>query len=418
MNYSTGNLIAKIDAKGNTITFDYDKLNRLMSKNYPDGSYVEITYTGTRIERIVDHRATGMFTIMYTYDNLFRLKSVTDVHGEVIDYSYDAVDNMIQMHHIGHEAVNYTYYDDRSVKTIEVGGVVEAAYEYNPAGLRNRADIGNGSWTVYTYDDQNRVTSISHNAPEGEFLRFDYTYDVDHANNPVFKDLRTGMTQTEDGIKVREEHYTYDDLYRLASAHIETDIATEEIIIEYSYDAVGNIASVVTYYDPNNDGVFDEEKNMMDYHYYDINDPFHGGMNRIDMIIYADSVDSSNNYTKVFDWDLNGNMVSEETTSATGTETRTFSWNFNNMLVLIESDVVGVLGKYQYDYFNRRISKLYNDNTHYFTYNDFNEVYENISDGNEIDIITGSSIDERIYFSVNTQKHYYVSDIFNSVSEI
>jgi hypothetical protein len=115
------------------------------------------------------------------------------------------------------------------------------------------------------YDEISRLTRISHNSPDGEFLKFEYTYDVNEAGNPIYKGLRTGITRTEDSVVVQEEHYSYDDLYRLAEVYREDAAATREERIVYSYDAVGNITNVITYYDGNGDGNLNEIKNRMDY---------------------------------------------------------------------------------------------------------------------------------------------------------
>ena len=94
----------------------------LTEVEYPNGTWLRFSYNvvGQRTQSVDQ---TG-FTVNYTYDSLGRLSELTDGNGNLIVlYSYDAAGNLIQK------------------------------------------DNGNGTFTVYTYDADGDVLSITNYAP-------------------------------------------------------------------------------------------------------------------------------------------------------------------------------------------------------------------------------------------------------------
>ena len=120
-----GNLASQTDAKGQTITFVYDEINRLTFKS------TGVTYTydeagkdncKSRLSQVTDSSGTTEFfydtlgrekktiktpslragetgeaisyTIERTYDSIDRLKTVTYPDGEVITYTYNTAGGM------------------------------------------------------------------------------------------------------------------------------------------------------------------------------------------------------------------------------------------------------------------------------------------------------------------------------------
>ncbi len=204
-----GNLLTAIDSSGTT-TFSYTAPGNpdLLTKvAYPDGTFLEFTYNIVA-QRTQSVDQTG-FTVNYTYDALGRLSELTDGSGNlIVQYTYDAAGNLSQK------------------------------------------DNGNGTRTVYTYDGDGDVLSITnYAAASGPVNSFDnYTYDA----------LGNVLTDTsQDG----EWVYSYDADSQLKQAVFTPNATDPDGLtaqnLQYVYDAAGNrisetVNGVVTTYVVNN----------------------------------------------------------------------------------------------------------------------------------------------------------------------
>jgi YD repeat-containing protein len=87
---AVGNVKQHTTFKGEVVTYDYDSLNRLATKNLPGGNTVMFTYTVTgQVATTADTRGTTR----YTYDARDRLTQVSHPEGWVVSYGYDATSN-------------------------------------------------------------------------------------------------------------------------------------------------------------------------------------------------------------------------------------------------------------------------------------------------------------------------------------
>jgi RHS repeat-associated protein len=180
-----GNLHTATDA-GGTTTMTYDGADRLTRVTYPDGKFLQIGYDPSgRRASTVDQ--TG-FTTNYGYDAAGRLATVKDGNNALI-----------------------------------------ASYTYDAAGRLAERDLGNGAYTVYTYDPNGTVQSVVNHGPRPAPAqagpvnsRFDYTYDRD---GRVLTETTLGGTTT----------YGYDAAGQLTSVSLPGGR-----VITYGYDAAGN----------------------------------------------------------------------------------------------------------------------------------------------------------------------------------
>ena len=104
-----------------------------------------------------------------------------------------------------------------------------------------RVDYDNEAYSTFTYDDLNRVNTITHYASDnGVFKYFDYTYD--NSSNVTRVDI---MIEGTDLYKT----YEYDELNRLTEEeyYIAMGTPTLQYSYDYTYDAVGNRSSMVNY---------------------------------------------------------------------------------------------------------------------------------------------------------------------------
>ena len=85
-----GNVLTHTDFKGQTIELDYNVNNKLIRKDYPDGSFETFTYTAVgRPNTIIDARGTTI----NTYDEGNRLTKAMNPDGSAIEYTYDTMGN-------------------------------------------------------------------------------------------------------------------------------------------------------------------------------------------------------------------------------------------------------------------------------------------------------------------------------------
>jgi RHS repeat-associated protein len=278
-----GNLTSAKDAQGNVTTFVYGNPTNpdlLTEVEYPDGTWLKFSYNALG-QRVQSLDQTG-FTVNYTYDSLGRLSELTDGSGNLIVlYTYDAAGNLVQK------------------------------------------DDGNGTRTVYTYDGDGDVLSITNYAsPNGQINSFDdYTYDA----------LGNVLTDTnQDG----EWVYTYDADSQLIGAvftpnSIDPDGLTPQNL-QYVYDAAGNresetVNGVTTTYVVNN------------------------------VSEYTSS--TTNGVITNFQYDADGNLTAQTTGSSTT------SYTFNELSQLTAVNGPGVVASYGYDPLGNLVSQTVNGAT-------------------------------------------------------
>ncbi|MFH1506234.1 MAG: hypothetical protein ABIE94_04600, partial [archaeon] len=167
-----GNIKTRNDSEGNLVTFSYDGLGRPTRSDYPDSSYIEYVYDEPRdygIGRLTKVTSTlnGFLTIKtYHYDEKGRIvKTITTLNGEdhVIEYEYDLAGNLVYEKLSDGTEIEYIYNNMNQLQNIKVNGVEKISYVYdalnNPLLVQN-IDYPN-SQTVFTYDDRDRVDTLS-----------------------------------------------------------------------------------------------------------------------------------------------------------------------------------------------------------------------------------------------------------------
>ncbi len=105
------------------------------------------------------------------------LKQVTNAAGHVTQYTkYNRAGQVLEMKDPNNVTTTYTYDARKRLLSKSVGGRT-TAYDYWPTGLLMQVTAADGSYTVYSYDDAHRLTSVRDNLGN----RIDY--DLDAAGN-------------------------------------------------------------------------------------------------------------------------------------------------------------------------------------------------------------------------------------------
>ncbi len=224
---SSGNLIAVIDENNRRTEYEHDNVGRLILTRDFLGQETVFNYDKAgNLARTQDSR--GNIT-RNEYDAMNRLVRSTDADGNTTRFSYDPAGNLI--------------------RTIDpLGNVTRNRYD-NINRLIEAIDADGGS-TRFTYDDSSNLSSITD--PEGNKTRFIYDirgrlvqeidplgqsmeYEYDNADNLVRKTDRNN----------RVIEFEYDSLDRLQLETWRNVNTTVANVIDYEYDLVGNMQSVV-----------------------------------------------------------------------------------------------------------------------------------------------------------------------------
>lgn len=346
-----GNTLTSTDAEGNTMSYQYDSLNRTESTTSAEG--VIFTQTYNALGWVITSYNNYNYTTVNQYDDLGRLHITTDPEGLVTEYLYDVAGNQVTK--IDANSVKTTYgYDDlnrlTSVLENDIGGppTVDAnvltRYVYDVRGLQlhtidarniqqrittydvlGRRDTvtdalgnvtsysydamgrlldmtdGNNEVTIYTYDGLNRQETISYTV-DAEMVS--YTYDA--LGNVVTMSDGTGTTS-----------YDYDDLSRPIT--ITYPITG---VVSYGYDKIGNRTSL-TY--PNNKVVtyvYDNDSRLTDVIDWD-------------------------NQTTTYGYDLIGRLVTTELPN--GVVTTNVYDTSDRLTGLSHSTITGTVASFVYD---------------------------------------------------------------------
>lgn len=208
-----------------TSAYDYDHQDRVTSVATPNGT-VSYTYdpNGNRASMTTPSGTTSyqyngndqltqvtapMGQTNLTYTNVGLPDTLTYPNGVVKDYSYDERDRLTSL----------TYQD---------GMTTLAAYNYtlDTVGHRTRVDELGGDYTTWGYDDQYRLTDETiHDG--GSTLSSSYTYD----------DVGNRTSQTVNG---QATTYSYNALDQM------TQSVTGGVTTTYAYDGRGNLATTMT----------------------------------------------------------------------------------------------------------------------------------------------------------------------------
>ena len=245
---ANGNRTAVKYANGLTVSYEYDKLNRLNSEETIDNDsniVVKYVYTlGASGERLSVTELDR--TVEYTYDELYRLTSETITKGKTkttYTYAYDSVSNRTLKNVDGDETV-YTYNSLNQLVSEN-----DTTYEYDNAG-NLVCVVGVGKTAIYSYNSENKL--IKATVQQGNNVVVE-TYTYDYAGN------RTSKTTTINNHV--EKVYYLNDNSSLTNVLVEysangdeicyytigADLVSQEIngkVYVYLYDGHGTVRAL------------------------------------------------------------------------------------------------------------------------------------------------------------------------------
>lgn len=236
--YGSDNMLEGISTKSTDYTFSYDKFGNRTSVTVGDNTLASYEYS----------------------ENNGKLKKITYGNGLVVEYVYNALENLSE--------IWYTDGEDPAIKAYE--------YEYTANGLiQSVKDNLSGKQTVFTYDKRNQLSKIVSNSDDDMyndlFTNVSYYDDgnlhkistyIDLVDNTDYDDTYLAYFCNYNGPDNQLSRYnitnnyihgglafTYDSLYRLSGE----EIALESFGASYTYTykddgqyTTGQIQSVTT----------------------------------------------------------------------------------------------------------------------------------------------------------------------------
>lgn len=177
-----GNIASKVDANGDTTSYEYDGANQLLRKTFSSGGSVQYSYNANGlVESIEDEQ--GLIRMQHNAAN--QLLELATPDG-IIQYQY-AGPNRVSMKYPNDELLKYSY-DRNRLTTIE--GTRDAiSYTYYDNGLIESLTYPDSSVTYYAYDEANQLETILSETSDGELITSD-AYKYDEAGNRVIN-IRT-----------------------------------------------------------------------------------------------------------------------------------------------------------------------------------------------------------------------------------
>lgn len=317
-----GNLIEVTDFNGVVTTYKYNERNWLIEKSFSDGTPTEtFTYTLDGMGNRLKVEENDGRIVEYSYDDLYRLtqEKTTDsvVGNKTIQYQFDAVGNRLQkidsvegtstysyddndrllQETLSGKVTNYQYDNEDNLKAKVENGTTQAEYEWNAKGELTAVEVTENGETgriEFEYDHNGIRVAINVDGEETRFLidnnQQQYAQIIEEYQ--VNGDVNTTYTHGWDLISQDNgNNRIYYQVDGLGSTRLLTDI-NGAVVVEYDYDAYGNLTRKVG--DADNNYLFAGEQfdNAVDGYYlraryYDpatgrfvSTDPFEGYLNQ------------------------------------------------------------------------------------------------------------------------------------------
>ena len=253
---------ANLAKAGKFITYDYD-YHRLTGINYPDHPENNVKYyyggrnaSQNRIGRLM-LREDGTGAIEYFYGKMGEVTKTRRtlivpnqaIATYVTQWTYDSHNRLLEMIYPDEEKVTYSY---------NLGGQLEKVRGYKSYGYDYMNRIGydkfeqctylkycNGAETFYTYEPaRRRLQNLTVNAGGKSIMENGYAYDA--LSNVLSVANKAALPESGKVGGQMAHAYTYDALYRLASAsgtYAGADSKTASYRLEMGYDNMHRIVS-------------------------------------------------------------------------------------------------------------------------------------------------------------------------------
>ena len=262
-----GNLKSTAYANGDSVSYTYDRFDRLVRKSYNSGSYVAYTYNAEgSLARLSYGDSTGeLASYRFEYDSLGRLirSAELDADGGTVqrtEHIYDGYNRLSrQSWTLGGktytEAYSYDDATDGSMTSFRTTAEQTLHFTYDALRRLQKTTVTDGSGTLFTvarsyYTTGGKATTrteyFNYRMPDGSLIAGDrYVYDA-LGNITELREAEPASGSSARRTKVR---YTYDEQNQLRTEtrytySSNTDTTGTSVTYTYNYDTAGNLQSV------------------------------------------------------------------------------------------------------------------------------------------------------------------------------
>jgi RHS repeat-associated protein len=350
------------DANGKTAAYTYDGAGRLLGANFNSSRTQSYEYNALDQITSENHPETGAITYAYNTANNLEIKTWG---GQSTGYTYNAA-NQLLTENAGDETITYTYDNKGRVASITGGlGWSKTSIGYNSFGNVTQETItipGLSAKTVsYDYDGNNQLGRITY--PDGRYV--DYTNNglnmpetITFNGSTMVNAITYGIHKQPTAVKITANGTSYAASYNGIGGVSNAQLKKSGSFLnnaDYTYDNVGNIASLNNSYpDLNASFSYDNLKRLNGASYSP------SGIGRVNNFVY--NYDEYGNMTSAKENNLtifsrtytNQNRISGMSYDARGNATQGdgYSQAWDNRNRLSESRITAtsfLLGRYVYD---------------------------------------------------------------------
>jgi RHS repeat-associated protein len=359
-------LIKRVDQTNTATAYVYDHAGRMVERVYPAGTGND-TFIYDNASRLTSAASARYNNVVNrAYDSASRILSEMLTVGATpysIGYEYDADNRQTHVTYPDGSVVVRNFTDRNQLDVVTFNNALVANFNYDNAGRKVAANFGNGIVETRTYQADNLNTSI--NTPG--VTSFGYTWDAN----------KRKLTQTETGIPLNNQTYSYDDEDRLASFSRNN-----------GDNQAWTLSLVGDWNQFNNNG--------------NIENRTHNAVHEITTVDATPLVH-----------DLKGNLTQNK-------NGQTYAWDIENRLLSATVPVGcpdGIAGThtYAYDALGRRVSKTVGGNTTIFISDGMQEIAEYVNGAFSQSYVYGNYIDEPLLKTDNAGNkiYYHANNLFS-----
>lgn len=168
-----GNLLTKTDARSISTTYTYDALNRVTFRNYND-STPDITYTYDdpqvpfskgKLTKVSSPVSETSYLAFDAQERIIASRQRTDGHNYDFAYTYNLADDLKTQTYPSGKVVSYAY--DQGGDLSAVSGVTGSTYRtyanafgYAPHGVVEKLRLGNGRWETTQFNGNRQIVQV------------------------------------------------------------------------------------------------------------------------------------------------------------------------------------------------------------------------------------------------------------------
>jgi RHS repeat-associated protein len=238
------------DARGLVKTFTYDGINRVATVGYSDSTPGQTyTYDSGGAPAFALHRLTEVTegatnSQTFVYDALGRVTSVSHVIDQStypVLYGYNPLNQLASITYPSGRVITQGYDAIGRPSTTSSGSTTYLTVSaYNAGNQPLNTQLGNGVLGTFGYNDHLQLSTLRYNLPSGSNDVLNLGYDYGTTNNGQIKAVHYyTVPGTEDLTKT--ENFTYDPWKRLQAAQTTTVSGTAGTwSLQWTYDRLGN----------------------------------------------------------------------------------------------------------------------------------------------------------------------------------